>query len=141
MSDVGLTKLVADIHAITHRYRAKTAVQLNTAIIDERWEIGKRIVEEEQKGEIRAEYGANLLKELSSRLTFDLGKGYSPRALAYYRQLYLYFPDRKILQTRLQNLTWSHIQAILGEKNEKARLWYMDEAAQQMWSVMTFSYG
>ena len=137
MSEVGLTKLVADIRAITHRYRAKAAIQLNSTIIDERWEIGKRIVEEEQNGELRAEYGANLLKVLSKRLTIEMGKGYSPRALAYYRQLYIYFPDIKILQTRLQNLTWSHIQAILGEKNEKARWWYMDEAAQQMWSVKT----
>jgi len=136
-NDVGLTKLVADIREITHRYRTKAAVQLNATIVDERWEIGKRIVEEEQNGEVRAEYGTNLLKELSKRLTFDMGKGYSPRALAYYRQLYIYFPDRKILQTHLQNLTWSHIQAILGEKNEKARLWYINEAAQQMWSVKT----
>ena len=137
MSEVGLTRLVADIREISHHYRTKAAVQLNATIIDERWEIGKRIVEEEQNGEIRAEYGSNLLKELSAQLTFDLGKGYSPRALAYYRQLYNYFPDREILQTRLQNLTWSHIQAILGEKNEAARLWYIDEAAQQMWSVKT----
>lgn len=137
MKEVELTKLVADIREITNQYRVKAAIQLNTTIIDERWEIGKRIVEEEQDGETRAEYGTNLLKELSAQLTFDLGKGYSPRALAYYRQLYIYFPDRKILQSRLQNLTWSHIQAILGEKNEKARMWYMDEAAQQMWSVKT----
>lgn len=137
MKEVELTKLVADIREITNQYRVKAAIQLNTTIIDERWEIGKRIVEEEQDGETRAEYGTNLLKELSAQLTFNLGKGYSPRALAYYRQLYIYFPDRKILQSRLQNLTWSHIQAILGEKNEKARMWYMDEAAQQMWSVKT----
>lgn len=133
----GLNKLIADIREIAHRYRTEAAIQLNTTIVDERWEIGKRIVEEEQKGEARAEYGANLLKELSKRLTIEMGKGYSPRALAYYRQLYVYFPDRKILQTRLQNLTWSHLQAILGEKSEKARLWYMDEASQQMWSVKT----
>lgn len=137
MSEVGLTRLVADIREISHHYRTKAAVQLNATIINERWEIGKRIVEEEQNGEIRAEYGSNLLKELSAKLTFDLGKGYSPRALAYYRQLYIYFPDREILQTRLQNLTWSHIQAILGEKNEAARMWYINEAAQQMWSVKT----
>lgn len=133
----GLNKLLADIREIAHRYRTEAAIQLNTTIVDERWEIGKRIVEEEQKGEARAEYGTNLLRELSKRLTIEMGKGYSPRALAYYRQLYVYFPDRKILQTRLQNLTWSHLQAILGEKSEKARLWYMDEAAQQMWSVKT----
>lgn len=133
----GLNKLIADIREIAHRYRTEASIQLNTTIVDERWEIGKRIVEEEQKGEARAEYGTNLLRELSKRLTIEMGKGYSPRALAYYRQLYVYFPDRKILQTRLQNLTWSHLQAILGEKSEKARLWYMDEAAQQMWSVKT----
>lgn len=138
MNDVsGINKLIADIREIAHRYRTKAALQLNTTIVDERWEIGKRIVEEEQKGEARAEYGTNLLKELSKRLTLEMGKGYSPRALAYYRQLYVYFPDRKILQTRLQNLTWSHLQAILGEKSEKARFWYMDEAIQQMWSVKT----
>ena len=136
-SKTELLKLVSDIREITRRYRNKAAIQLNTTIIDERWEIGKRIVEEAQNGEIRAEYGANMLKDLSARLSMELGKGYSPRALAYYRQLYIYFPERKILQTRLQNLTWSHIQAILGEKNEKARLWYMKEAALQMWSVKT----
>ena len=136
-SKTELSKLVSDIREITRRYRNKAAIQLNTTIIDERWEIGKRIVEEEQNGEIRAEYGANMLKDLSARLSMELGKGYSPRALAYYRQLYIYFPERKILQTRLQNLTWSHIQAILGEKNEIARLWYMKEAALQMWSVKT----
>lgn len=137
MINIELTKLIADIREIAHRYRTKAAVQLNAAIVDERWEIGKRIVEEEQNGELRAEYGANLLKVLSKRLTIEMGKGYSPRALAYYRQLYIYFPDRKILQTRLQNLTWSHLQAVLGEKNEKARFWYIDEAVQQMWSVKT----
>ena len=136
-SKTELSKLVSDIREITRRDRNKAAIQLNTPIIDERWEIGKRIVEEEQNGEIRAEYGANMLKDLSARLSMELGKGYSPRALAYYRQLYIYFPERKILQTRLQNLTWSHIQAILGEKNEKARLWYMKEAALQMWTVKT----
>ena len=62
MSNEGLIKLVADIQEISRQYRAKAAIQLNSTIIDECWEIGKRIVEEEQKGEIRAEYGANLLK-------------------------------------------------------------------------------
>lgn len=137
MKSEGITRLVEDIREISRRFRTKAAIQLNSTIVDERWEIGKRIVEEEQNGELRAEYGANLLKELSGRLTIELGKGYSPRALAYYRQLYIYFPDIKILQTRLQNLTWSHIQAILGERNEQARLWYMAEASQQMWSVKT----
>ena len=61
----------------------------------------------------------------------------SNRSLAYYRLLYAYFPDWEILQTRLQNLTWSHIQAVLGEKTEAGRSWYLKEAADQMWSVKT----
>ncbi len=93
--NVVLAKLIADIREIAHRYRTKAAIQLNSTIVDERWEIGKRIVEEEQKGEARAEYGTNLLKELSIRLTVEMGKGYSPRALAYYRQLYIYFPAQE----------------------------------------------
>ena len=64
MSKDGLKKLVTDIQEISEHYRAKAAAQLNSLIIDERWEIGKRIVKEEQKGEVRAEYGTNLLKEL-----------------------------------------------------------------------------
>lgn len=70
--------------------------------------LGKRIVEEDQKGELRAEYGSNLLNIISKELSNSLGSGYSYRSLAYYRSLYIYFPDWEILQTRLQNLTWSH---------------------------------
>ena len=128
---------IDDVKDIIKKYRAEAAISLNQTIIHERWEIGRRIVEEDQRGELRAEYGAKLIKVLSKAMTTELGKGYNPRSLAYYRQLYTYFPDWEILQTRLQNLTWSHIQSILGEKSEPARLWYMKEAAKQMWSVKT----
>lgn len=76
--DIRLTKLITDIRKISLHYRTLSAVQLNSSIVDERWEIGKRIIEEEQNGEIRAKYGANLLKELSKRLSIELGKGYAP---------------------------------------------------------------
>jgi hypothetical protein len=56
------------------------------------WKIGKRIVEEEQKGKSKASYGAALLKELSERLKIDFGKGYSETNLKYFRQFYLAFP-------------------------------------------------
>lgn len=137
MRPIRIKHLVDDIREIVRIYRAQAASMLNQTIIHERWDIGKRIVEEEQNGNLRAEYGTKLLKIISEELTLELGKGYSPRALSYYRQLYIYFPNYEILQTRLQNLTWSHIQAILGEKNEAARLWYINEAAQQTWSVKT----
>lgn len=112
-------------------------MSINMSIIHERWEIGQRIVEEDQNGELRAEYGTNLINVLSEELTLELGKGYNPRSLAYYRQLYVCFPKWEILHTRVQNLTWSHVKAVLGEKTESGRNWYLGEAAQQMWSVKT----
>jgi predicted nuclease of restriction endonuclease-like (RecB) superfamily len=137
MKLVSLSKFVDDIRGIVRKYRTQAAQSINISIIHERWEIGQRIVEEDQKGELRAEYGTKLLEVLSKELTIELGKGYSYRSLAYYRLLYAYFPDWEILQTRLQNLTWSHIQAVLGEKTEAGRNWYLKEAAEQMWSVKT----
>ncbi len=137
MRPLCLSKFIEDIRCIVHKYRTEAAYSLNITIIHERWSIGRRIVEEDQNGELRAEYGTNLLNVLSRELTFEFGKGYNPRSLAYYRQLYAYFPDWKILHTRVQNLTWSHIKVILGEKDKNGRLWYLNEAANQMWSVKT----
>lgn len=137
MKQSNLSHFIDDVKGIIRKYRTDAAISLNSLIIHERWEIGQRIVEEEQSGALRAEYGVNLIKVLSDVMTLELGKGYNPRSLAYYRQLYTYYPDWQILQTRLQNLTWSHIQAVLGEKDESARLWYIKEASEQMWSVRT----
>lgn len=137
MKKDSLSSIVADIREIVRKYRAEAAIKLNETIIHERWEIGRRIVEEDQKGQERAEYGTQLIPILSRELTLELGKGYNPRSLAYYRQLYLWYPDWEILHTRVQNLSWSHIKTILGENDEKAREWYMNEAAKQMWSVKT----
>lgn len=137
MKSTSLSKFVDDVRDIVKKYRTEAALSLNMSIIHERWEIGQRIVEEDQNGELRAEYGTNLINVLSKELTFELGKGYNPRSLAYYRQLYVYFPQWEILHTRVQNLTWSHIKAVLGEKTENGRNWYLKEAAQQMWSVKT----
>lgn len=137
MKLVSLSKFVDDIRGIVRKYRTEAAQSINISIIHERWEIGQRIVEEDQKGELRAEYGAKLLDVLSKELTLELGKGYTPRNLAYYRLLYIDFPCWEILHTRVQNLTWSHIRAVLGEKTESGRNWYLKEAAEQMWSVKT----
>lgn len=110
---------------------------VNAAMIQTYWKIGQRIVEEEQKGADRAEYGTNLIKSLSSVLTRDYGKGFSERALAYYRQFYLTFNDLEILHTRVQNLTWSHLRALMRVDNEAARNWYLNEASSEQWSVRT----
>ena len=137
MAQNQISSIIKDIRDIVRKYRAEAALKLNETIIHERWEIGRRIVEEDQKGKERAEYGTQLIPVLSKQLTLELGKGFSERALAYYRKLYSYYPSWQILQTRLQNLSWSHIQTIIGEEDEKARDWYLTESSNQMWSVKT----
>lgn len=106
-------------------------------MIETYWQIGQRIVEEEQQGKERAEYGEHLIEKLSEQLTFRYGKGYSKRYLAYFRQFYLTINDIHILQTRLQNITWSHIIRVLGIEDPMAIRWYLESASKEMWSVRT----
>ena len=76
----------------------------NRAMIMTYWNIGKRIVEEEQSGAERAEYGKRLISILSDELTKEFGSNYSGRSLRYYRKFYLCFPDFEIWNTRVPNL-------------------------------------
>ena len=101
------------------------------------WNIGKRIVEEEQNGAERAEYGKRLILILSEALTKEFGSNYSDRSLRYYRKFYLYFRDFEIWNTRVPNLNWSHFRALLRVSDEDARIWYMNEAPDENWSVRT----
>ncbi len=101
------------------------------------WRIGRRIVEQEQCGNARAEYGAALMDALENVLTQEFGKSYSKRNLQYYRKFYLYFPDQEIVNACVHNLTWTHFRALLRVSQEEARLWYMNEAAHENWSYRT----
>ena len=84
---------------LTARHRAYT--QVNRALIDAYWQIGQRIVLEEQKGKDRARYGAFLLRELAARLTEELDKGLDERDLRQMRQFYLCFVNRDVLRPEL----------------------------------------
>ncbi len=95
------------------------------------WNIGKLIVEDEQNGNARAEYGKAVLEELSTKLTEEFGKGFTITNLKNMRQFYLLFPKGHTLRGEL---TWSHYRLLIKVKNEQARLWYMNEAAEQAWS-------
>ena len=106
-------------------------------MIETYWHIGQRIVEEEQQGKERAEYGEHIIEKLSEQLTYRYGKGFSKRYLAYFRQFYLTINDIQILQTRLQNLTWSHIHRVLSLEDPVAIRWYLESASAEMWSVRT----
>ena len=101
--------------------------------------MGRRIVEEEQKGARRAEYGSRLITILAEVLSVEYARGFSARDLRNYRQLYLCFNDLEIWYTRVPNLTWSHYRTLLSVTSDDARYWYVKEAAREMWSVRTLA--
>ena len=101
------------------------------------WNIGKRIIEEEQSGAERAEYGKRLIPVLSAELIKEFGNSYSSRNLHYYRKFYHCFPDSEIW-TRVFKILIGHIFGLLLRvPDEDARVWYMNEAANENWSVRT----
>ncbi len=105
--------------ALSARQRSRLLGE-SPAKIETYWNIGKRIVEEEQSGKERAEYGEEIINNLSIQLTHRYGRGFSKRYLAYFRRFYLIFQDITILQSRLQNLTWTHIIKVLRIDDETA---------------------
>lgn len=129
--------LVADVRSIIEEGRQRAFATAGQIAILTYWNIGRRIVEEEQQGNARADYGKGLIPALADRLTAEYGSGYGQRNLAYYRKFYLEFSDLEILHTRVQNLNWSHIRRILSVSNPEAREWYLKTAADDMWSVKT----
>ena len=131
------TDIVADIKHIIEQARSQAYASINTLMIKSNWLVGRRIVEEEQGGASRAEYGKSLLKNLAAELMPIYGNSYSARRLQDYRQFYLYFKDIEIWHSRVPNLSWTHYRELLTVSDEKARNWYMIEAAKEMWSVRT----
>lgn len=103
------------------------------------WQVGRRIVEEEQQGERRAEYGSQIINVLSANLRRTYAKGYTSRDLRSYRQFYLYFSDLEIWYSRVPNLTWTHFRTLLSVTSDDARYWYVKEASREMWSVRTLA--
>lgn len=129
--------VISDIRDIITEGRNSAYSAASAAMIMTYWNIGKRIVEQEQSGENRAEYGKRLISSLSDELTKEFGKGFSARNLRNFRKFYTLFPDDKIWQTRLPNLTWSHFSCLLRVADENARIWYLNEAAEENWSART----
>ncbi|MEZ7717508.1 PDDEXK nuclease domain-containing protein [Leptotrichia wadei] len=126
---------INEIKKILKNARQKAYTAVNSVMVEAYWEIGRRIVEEEQNGKERAEYGKEILQNLSKELTEEFGKGYSYRTLREIRQFYLMFSDFEKWRTVSAKLTWSHFQKVLRVSDEKARIFYLTEAAENMWSV------
>lgn len=123
--------LFAEIREVLVTARRTAYKAVNFAMVSAYWNVGRLIVEDEQKGHIRAEYGKAILADLSKRLTDEFGKGFDERELRRIRQFYLVFPKWDALRPEL---TWTHYRVLIRVQNEQARLWYMNEAAEQTWS-------
>ena len=134
-TDIITENFVSDIRTIIEQGRKQAYAATGRIAIMTYWNIGRRIVEEEQHGASRAAYGQKLIPALAARLFAEYGTGYGKRNLAYYRKFYLEFKDIEILHTRVQNLTWSHVRRLLSVSNTQAREWYLKTAAEDMWSV------
>lgn len=132
-----MTTFFNEIKAILATARQNTYSAVNTVMVESYWLIGKRIVEQEQHGEDRAVYGEGILKELSKALTTEFGKGFSYSNLYNFRQFYLTYTDYQIFYTLCRKLTWSHNRLIMRVESESARLYYLNEVAEQGWSVRT----
>jgi predicted nuclease of restriction endonuclease-like (RecB) superfamily len=131
-SDTPDLALYQDIRDVLLSAKTQVRQTVNTAMVQAYWQVGRLIVEDEQGGDRRAEYGKGVLPELAKRLTAEFGTGFSASSLWSYRQFYLAFP---ILATAWRELSWSHFKMMLRVKDEQTRTWYANEAVTQGWSV------
>lgn len=130
--DIPYTELINDIGSLLANARNRISREVNTVMVDTYWNVGRYIVEYEQQGEERAEYGSHLLNRLSKDLTRLYGKGFGKSNLLYIRKLYLYFPKSGTLS---HLLNWGHYYEILKLDNELERSFYVKECERQRWSV------
>ena len=128
----GYSYLVESIGSLLTSARARIASSVNTVLVQTYWNIGKYIVEYEQKGAERAEYGSNLLERLSTDLTNRYGKGFSRSNILYMRKFYICFPNS---ETVSHVLSWSHYFEILKSDDPLEISFYTKECEVQKWSV------
>ena len=149
-----LGPLIEQVRTLVQSARQAAATSVNALQVITNFEIGRRIVEHEQRGAARAKYGKELLKELSMRLTEEFGNGFSERNLRSFRSFYRTYRERSpqiwqkpsaklALEQRSQKpsgkspftLSWSHYVLLLTIKNPEERSFYEIEATQSTWSL------
>lgn len=157
------TIFVNDLRTIVSAARDASYRMANLMQVAQNWLIGKRIVEQEQQGKIRAEYGKHVVELASQVLTKEFGQGFSETQIKSFRKFYLTFSNLQIQQTmpaefksRLRQirqtmpaesvtdgiampvqLSWSHYERLIRVADPDARFWYMHEAAIQQWDYRT----
>ncbi|MCC6410702.1 MAG: DUF1016 family protein [Saprospiraceae bacterium] len=127
-----LETLYQQIRETLDHARHRTYAAVNFAMVESYWEIGRLIVEEEQNGKERADYGQYLISELAVRLTKEVGKGFTETNLKYMRLFYQSFPIRHAVR---DELTWTHYRLLTKVENENARQFYLTEAISAHWST------
>jgi predicted nuclease of restriction endonuclease-like (RecB) superfamily len=157
---VKLTKaFFEDIRRLIHAAHATVAHGVDLVQVHTNFEIGRRIVEQEQLGKNRAAYGEEVISALAERLTAEFGRGFSTSSLAYMRSFFLIYQDRakifqsaigksgveknlqsaigksSLAQRRPFTLSWTHYIFLLGIKNPDERSFYEIEATTQHWTV------
>lgn len=126
-----LVSLLGNLGELIRQARQKVLRAVDTVQVQTCWQIGRHIVEFEQEGARRAGYGKQLLATLGKALTAEYGKGFDETNLRKMRLFYQAFPIRDALRPEL---SWTHYRRLLRVDSNKARHWYMDEAANQNWS-------
>lgn len=129
-----LQTIISEIENIVNEAKQKIAYSVNHTMIETYWNIGKHIVEVEQKGNVKAIYGKKLLTTLSKELTLRLGKGFSRPNLNNMRKFYLCYRN---CQTLSDKLSWSHYCELITIDDELERNFYEKETISEGWSVRT----
>jgi len=125
-------KCYLKIKSILEEARHNVYRHVNFVMVQAYWHIGREIVESEQQGKKKADYGTKLINELSLKLSKDFGSGFSVQSLWNMRQFYLYFP---ILSAVRRELSWTHYKILLRVDKQNARDFYLEECAKSNWST------
>lgn len=123
------------IKEILSNARNKAYSSVNSIMVEAYWNIGRIIIEEEQEGKEKANYGENLIKILSKKLTLELGKGFNERNLRNMRQFYLLFMNWNAVRAEL---SWTHYRLLLKVETDIARDYYLSECIKSNWSTREF---
>ncbi|KAF0153114.1 MAG: hypothetical protein FD143_554 [Ignavibacteria bacterium] len=126
------SSLIEDIGELLKTGRKQFYISANTILVHTYWQIGKRIVEFEQGGKTKADYGSKLLDTLACDLKLKYGKGFSRSNVYLMRQLFVVYPK---FQTLSGKFTWSHIVELLNVEDSLTRSFYEKQTLIEKWSV------
>ena len=122
----------ARIRVLLVEARRAALSAVNTAMVQAYWNVGREIIEEEQRGSQRADYGARLLETLAVQLTAEFGKGFDARNLRFMREFYHVFPIWNAVRSEL---SWTHYRLLCRVDHKEARQFYLTEAIAARWST------